>query len=565
MAFLDDVIEQYHPTYDPYQAYDHPSGHRVMKYSAGQAVIYTPFFLAAHAFASVSEAYPADGFSRPYQFMMSLGSLVIAFLGLYWLHRVLREYFRPGIVGMTLLLLTLGTNYLNYAAIDGAMTHSTVFSLYALLLLTTHRFYLRATFGRAALIGVCVGLAALTRPTEILAALIPLLWGLDVGASGAIGRRLRFLGEHYGELLLAAGVTLAIGAVQLLYWQYVTGEWVVYSYQDQGFDWLAPHLNQGFFSYKAGWLIYTPLMALSLLGFYALWRHRRGLFAALFVHALLFIYVAFAWSVWWYGGSLGQRTMVQAYAPLSFPLAAFLTAVYGRFSGARSRVQGEETKSKGISLGGRITVAATTIFILLSVWHNLYWTHQAHRGGLFVTEQMTAAYFWRVLYTFDRNPDDRLALDTSQFAPEDAPVLDTLYQNNFETDNPRPCANYPISGQGSLCLKNKQQNSPDFAQRLDLPEGTWLRASVRARVDRRRDNKDNYAQMIMAFRRDGREVRRRLIRLHRVLNHDMDREVHLDSRIPNGGADEVIVWFWNGGDAQPGLVLDELRLLRLGE
>ena len=32
---------------------------------------------------------------------------------------------------------------------------------------------------------------------------------------------------------------------------------------------------------------------------------------------LLFIYIAFAWDIWWYGGSLGQRSMVQAYAVLS--------------------------------------------------------------------------------------------------------------------------------------------------------------------------------------------------------------------------------------------------------
>ncbi|MEL7161010.1 MAG: hypothetical protein AAFN92_09640, partial [Bacteroidota bacterium] len=335
VKFLGDIIREYHPTANPYQVFTHESGNKVMKYSIGQAVMYAPFFAVAHAWASLSATYPADGFSLPYQFTISLGSLVVSFLGLYWLMTLLRIYFREGVVALTLLLLVFGTNYLNYAAIDGAMTHNNVFTLAALLLLTTHRFYVRATWSRALLIGVCVGLMALTRPTEIIVALIPLLWGLEFWRKGAVARRLSFFGAHWPKLVGAAVVTLAIGSLQLFYWKYVSGDWLVYSYQDQGFDWFKAHIHDGLFSYKAGWLVYTPLMAFSLLGFIPLFRRKPALAPALFIHALLFIYVAFAWSVWWYGGSLGQRTMVQEYAVLSFPLAAFLGWLYW----ARTQVQ----------------------------------------------------------------------------------------------------------------------------------------------------------------------------------------------------------------------------------
>ena len=119
----------------------------------------------------------------------------------------------PVMVAWTLVLLCFGTNYLNYSAIDGAMTHNNVFTIYALLLLTTHRFYVRATWSRALLIGACIGLMALTRPTEIIAALIPVLWGLELTRKGAIGDRLALFGQHWGKLLAAAGVTLLIGSV----------------------------------------------------------------------------------------------------------------------------------------------------------------------------------------------------------------------------------------------------------------------------------------------------------------------------------------------------------------
>lgn len=590
VKFLDDVIEKYRPTADPYQVFTHESGNKVMKYSIGQAVMYAPFFAVAHAWASASDAYPADGFSFPYQFMISLGSLVVSFLGLFWLMTVLRYYFQEKAVALTLLLIVFGTNYLNYSAIDGAMTHNNVFSLGALLLLTSHRFYVRATLSRALLIGVCIGLMALTRPTEIIAAIIPVLWGLDLTRKGAIGKRLKLFGQHWRKLLAAAVVTLAIGSIQVVYWKYVSGDWLVYSYQDQGFDWLSPHLNKGFFSYKAGWLIYTPLMIFSLIGFIQLFRHKPALFPAIFLHAVLFIYIAFSWSVWWYGGSLGQRTMVQEYTVLAFPLAAFIGWVFW----AGPQVQGEVSSplftEKSATSPASISPASITdneqpitdnpqpktdnrqrttvkylltAVILLFVWHNLYYTHQAHRGGLYLTEQMNNAYFWRTLYKFDHDPEDQLRLDTREFYTAIPTRTETLLSKDFEGQSTEACCMDPINGNGALCLIGKQENSPEFKLAINLPPRTWLRARVQAKINQARGNKDNHTQMIITFRREGVEVKKRIIRMHRLLNHEWRREVQIDSKVPDEGADQVIVRFWNGGSTQPALVLDDFVLERI--
>lgn len=554
VEFLDEVIEKYQPTADPYQVFTHESGARVMKYSIGQAVMYTPWFAVAHAWASVSDTYPADGFSLPYQFMISLGSLIVSFLGLYWLMLVLRYYFSDKIVALTLVLIALGTNYLNYSAIDGAMTHNNVFTLAALLLLTSHRFYVRATLSGALLIGCCLGMMALTRPTEITAALIPLLWGLDFRKKGALAKRLQFLGLHWTKLLAAAGLTLAIGSLQLFYWKYVSGDWIVYSYQDQGFDWFKAHIAQGLYSYKAGWLTYTPLMLFALIGFIPLFKRNSRLFPALFLHAVIFIYVAFAWSVWWYGGSLGQRTMVQEYAVLSFPFAAFLAWVFR----TRPQVQGEVVKRRR----GTVTTAIkvfVSVLIVLFVWHNAWFTHQAHRGGLFITEQMTKAYYWRTLYTFEHDPDNDLALDTDEFFPGEPASREQIYRNDLENLSTEACGMNPINGKGALCLVGTDQNGPSFYHRIDLPAGTWLRSSVSAKINKVRGSKDDHTQMILSFRRNEQEIKRNLIRMHRVLNNDWRRTVWIDGIVP-AGADQVVVSFWNGGASQPAIVLDDVKI-----
>ncbi|MCB0621944.1 MAG: hypothetical protein KDC41_25285, partial [Saprospiraceae bacterium] len=139
--------------------------------------LYSPFFLLAHLAAKVS-GYPADGFSLPYQMAISWGSLLVAVLGLWWARRNLLRYFGETTVAAALLVLVLGTNYLNYSTTGAALTHNYLFTLYALLIDQSIRWHERPGYRRAVGIGLLVGLMALVRPSEIIAATIPLLWGM---------------------------------------------------------------------------------------------------------------------------------------------------------------------------------------------------------------------------------------------------------------------------------------------------------------------------------------------------------------------------------------------------
>ncbi len=287
-TFLEDILKKYRPTPDPQQVFWHSSGNRVMKYSIGQAIQFAPFFFIAHTYASYSPSYEADGFSLPYQFMISFGSLLVAFLGLYYLRKILLMYFSDGVVSLSLLALILGSNYLNYSAIDGAMTHNNLFTIYTLLIYQTIRLYEKPALKRFIFIGLLVGLAALTRPTEIISCMIPILWGVNLFSLESIKERFQFFQQNISHTLLAVLICLTVGFIQLLYWKYVAGEWIVYSYQDQGFSWLNPHLFDGFLSYKSGWLVYSPLMTFALLGFIFLYQ-KKDLFFICLSFSTLFI------------------------------------------------------------------------------------------------------------------------------------------------------------------------------------------------------------------------------------------------------------------------------------
>ena len=116
--------------YLPSPAYDQPFGHqnsgnKVNKYAIGQAVLFSPFFLMAHGYTTMTGAYPADGYSKPYQFFIWFGSLAFSILGLVLLRRILLYYFEDNIVTLTLVALAAGTHWMEYASITKRQLLST--------------------------------------------------------------------------------------------------------------------------------------------------------------------------------------------------------------------------------------------------------------------------------------------------------------------------------------------------------------------------------------------------------------------------------------------------------
>jgi hypothetical protein len=122
--------------------------------------------------------------------------------------------------------------------------------------------------------------------------------------------------KNYIHLALMAFIVLLIGSIQLLYWKYSTGHWLYNSYKETGqsFDFRHPYLLKGIFSLKKGWLVYSPIMILSFLGFPFLYKNARQVSLPIVTYMLINIYVVFSWCQWDYGGGFGSRPLVQSYA-----------------------------------------------------------------------------------------------------------------------------------------------------------------------------------------------------------------------------------------------------------
>ncbi len=526
-SFKDEILTKYKPSPNFDQAFIHEkSGNYVMKYSIGQAIQYAPFFGVAHMWAQNSSMYPADGFSCPYQFMISFGSLLIAFLGLYYLRKNLLFYYSDAVVGLTLLGIVLGSNYLNYSAIDGAMTHNNLFTIYALLIYNAILFYKKTSYLRAAFIGLLIGLAALTRPTELLACLIPLLWGINLFESGAIKHRLAFLRKNYLKIFVAALCCVAVGAIQFVYWKYVSGEWIVYSYQDQGFSWLKPHIMDGIFSYKSGWLVYSPLMVFSLIGFYWLVKKHKSITLVVTVFTILFIYIAFAWDIWWYGGSLGQRTMIQAYPILAFPLSSFF--------------------AKYLKTGTVLKIALSLVFLAFC-YLNFWFTHQAHKGGLLHVSQMTKEYYWKTLGTYKKEQEHLKLLDTDELYSGERKDVKKL--ENIDTD--------------PIVLNKDKQNSRVIKLAVDN-DFEWLRVYADFKIAQKEWDIWRMTQFILKFNNGNENVKTRMIRMQRHLNDQEEKSLYMDIQKPSAQIDTLEISFWNANGNKE-ITISDIRVETFNE
>ncbi|HEX2616348.1 MAG TPA: hypothetical protein VHL57_02335 [Flavobacteriales bacterium] len=294
-----------------------PDGRKVIKYTMGTAYLYAPFFFIAHWSAPWVGAAPT-GFSPHYKIWLQVGGLCYLLMGLLLLRWILRRAgFSEATVAIGLLLVGGATNLLCYSSHSSTMPHVHGFFLVTAFIALTMRWYSSPTWGRALLLGAVFGVLTLMRPTNAMIGLFFALYG-----ALAFPERWRLWRAHLGQFYAAALLAALMWLPQLLYWHATTGEFFFYSYQQEHFFFGHPHIIDGLFSFRKGWLVYTPVMAFALVGVFLLNGELARWRTAVITVLLLHVYITFSWWCWWYGGTYGQRAMIEIYPLLAVPLCA---------------------------------------------------------------------------------------------------------------------------------------------------------------------------------------------------------------------------------------------------
>ncbi len=483
------IIAKYSSTATFYQAYQVDGGLWLDKYPMGMAILYLPSFLIGHIIALLG-GFPTDGFSRPYQLSLHFGSYVYSIIGIVFSRKVLRKFFNESITFITLILLVLGTNYLHNAGYSNTMSHNYIFALYAVLLFYIIKWHESYKTKHIIIIAIMSGLAILSRPSEAVCLVTPLLWG--VYDKQSLKLKFKLLLGKWKQIVLFGTIIFLIGLPQLLYFKWITGKYLYMSYNNpgEGFEFLNPYITQVLFSFRKGWYIYTPMMILATLGFYSLYKLKKEIFWAFFVFFILNLYIVSSWSCWWYADSFGQRALVQSMAIMAVPLGFFIyRAVLGKM------------------FRKIITIVLCCFFLFL----NIFQTWQIN-DGIIHTSRMTKKYYWKVFLKTKIKEDDLNYLlvsrsydgiekmpDISSFNHTKLAIFD--YEDSTETEFAGyRDTTYSHSGKYSLRIDSTNVFSPSYKrtyQSLTDKEYAWVRVS--AYVYCSVDFKSNPASMVATF------------------------------------------------------------------
>jgi hypothetical protein len=294
----------------------------VIKMSMGLSYMYAPFFGIAHAYASVSNDYEADGFSTPYEVRLVVSSICWIILGFVFLRLVLLKHFSEVIASLVMLIILLGTNFYYYGTTEPAMSHAYSFALIAIFLYYSIQWLDVQKVKYVLFVGLLGGAITLIRPTNILIFLFPFLYG--VVSIQSFKERLQLLKVNWKHILIIFVSAFIVFLPQLLFWKYNSGYWVYYSYTDEHFFFGNSHVFYGVLSYRKGWLVYTPVMIFAIIGLLMSIKEKLPFTWSIIIFLPLFLYVVFSWWCWWYGGGFGSRPMIDVYALMALPLGAFL-------------------------------------------------------------------------------------------------------------------------------------------------------------------------------------------------------------------------------------------------
>jgi len=303
---------------------------RYTKYTCGVAMLEAPFSLVAHAIASARQETDYKGFegySKHYLKAISLAATVYVLIGLWLLQVALQRYVPKAAAVLTVLTLYFGTNLFYYSIEEPGMSHAYSFFLFSWFVYLVPSYYERPAIWRNLLLGSIAGLIVLIRPTNLL--LLLYLFFFETRNLEDLSKRLHFFREHFWKSLFFPLAALVPFIPQICYWYYISGDLILYSYQNEGFIyWQNPKIWNVFFHIKGGWLLFTPLGLLLLASM--IWAAVRNAVQGrvILLIFLLAVYAFGSWWCWWFGGAFGYRSMVEFYVLMAFPFGYALHRIY---------------------------------------------------------------------------------------------------------------------------------------------------------------------------------------------------------------------------------------------
>lgn len=542
--WINETREKYKPSSTFYQAAEGIDNKKIIVYNIGYAFIYAPGFFIANALAP-SLGFEKDGFSKPYQISLIFTALLFTIIGLLVFRKISLNFFSDKITAIIMTTIVCGTNYFFQSTFDGVMPHNLLFTINCFIIWYTIKWHNNRTLKNMLILAFFIGFATICRPTELLWILVPLFW--NVTNKEMFFEKISFLFKNYIQLFSSFLIVLGLLFIQLFYNKYAAGNFLVVNLHSEGFSFLSPYTFDFLFSYKKGWLVYTPIMIFGIIGFYYLKTLNNKILLPLLLFFCFNIYVASSWECWWYAASFSQRPMVESYAMMLFPMGYFMI---------------------GIQKQKKWLYYSSFFIILLLVIFNLFQTWQFKRG-IIDGERMTKEYYWKVFGKTKITEDVRNYLSVDRYQTVFSEF--DYYRNNyfkkellfsdFDKEEINIIDTTAISGKSYLLTGNNPY-SPGFEHKyveLTNKNHLWIRASVWVYLTA--SYTESNSCIVISTETKGKSYKYASSNYEDFnIKPNVWTEIHLDYLTPDirHTNDKLKIYFWNMGESP--VLIDNFRV-----
>jgi len=371
-------FRQDHPKYsDQFWPRPAPNGNNVIITTMGMSFLYAPFFFIGHIWALVNPVFFFFFYSLPYRFMLVLSCIFYLFIGLWYLQKLLVQYFDKKTTAITIATLAFGTNLYFYSTTSPTMSHAYNFALISIFIYLTNQWYNKPKIQLSIIIGIVAGLISLIRPINIIVCIIFILW--MVNSISGFKFRVQYLLRNKWHLIIITLAALIIWTPQLYYWKWISGKLLYFSYgSDERFFFANPQLFKILFSFRNGWFIYTPIMFFSILSLIFSVIRKEKFALSIFIYFIINWYILSSWWCWWFGGAFGLRSFIDMYGLMSFPFAFMV-----------SKIRRRQTLVRNICF----------VLLLFFIYLNLFFTLRYRRGSIHwdsMTKEALFHNFWKL-------------------------------------------------------------------------------------------------------------------------------------------------------------------------
>lgn len=355
----------------PYDFRERSEYGTINKYYIGSAICQIPFFIPVYTYFKISGKV-FNGYENAFQVASHIAAICFFLLGLYYVFKTLETFqLSKTWAILSCYAILLGTNAGYMVVSEPGLSHLYSFAWISIFLYATRKLVLSNFQKKWIWIsGLAIGFILLIRPINLIILFaLPFIWGnIKLYQS-------KKLIQSYIQIGI---LSIMLFSIQFIYYYLATGNAIIYSYNEEGFDFMHAHFFEFLWSYRKGFFLYTPLFLLLFPSLILGIKERK--YKSILSFIFFFVILTFVFSSWWlwhYGGGLGTRVFIEFYPLFIIPIVWYF-----------SKLKQEFVKSLSI------------LFLLVSVYFGQL-THWQYRQGKIHWDSATKEQYYDNLFRID--------------------------------------------------------------------------------------------------------------------------------------------------------------------